>query len=181
MGSDLAPRHDNQLWRRFLWEFRRRHGEARALGGDGLLKGAVRDYDEAVLLGVIDAGVRDLIQAMNAAGMRTFASCEGHGWLRMNQPPYVCFTSGFRAAARLANALHRADSTGVPHFRGSWSIRLFGEAADHSQQQFMLIMSWTGRDCWPLIRPAVRDDLELLARLVCADTQPVPAEGGRAC
>jgi len=138
----------------------------------------VRDYKEAAHLGVIDAEVRRLVHAMNIAQMRTFASCEGHGWLRMNQPPYVCFVADFAVAARLANALHRADMTGLPVLQGAWSVRLFGESPDGHKQQFMLAMTWHGRDFWPAIRRVVRRDLELLAQLVCTDPGSAAPKAG---
>lgn len=76
----------------------------------GTEKDRVRGYDEALRLGVIDAPIRDLVEAMNVAGVvRTQASCAGHRWplLAALRAPFVMFRADSRYALKLAALIHQ--------------------------------------------------------------------------
>ncbi|TAM00369.1 MAG: hypothetical protein EPN70_22690 [Paraburkholderia sp.] len=86
--------------------------------GGGTVKGRVRPYDEAARLGVIDAPIRDLVDAMNVRGVvQTRSSCAGHCWplLGALHTPFVMFEADSRYARRLATVIHR-DWCALHHY-----------------------------------------------------------------
>lgn len=76
----------------------------------GTVRGRVRACDVAARLGVIDAPIRDLVDAMNVRGVvQTRSSCAGHRWplLAALHTLFVMFKADSRYARRLATAIHR--------------------------------------------------------------------------
>jgi len=92
---------------------------------DGTVNGRVRAYDEAARLGVIDAPIRDLVDAMNVRGVvQTRSSCAGH-WrplLGALQRPFVMFEADGRYARRLATVIHRDWCAGTHYLHYDWDV-----------------------------------------------------------
>lgn len=69
----------------------------------------------------IDAGIRPLVEAMNATGcMKTISSCEGHP--RKYYPPYVQFECSPAMAARLEERLRTYRHGNHPRLNADWTV-----------------------------------------------------------
>lgn len=56
----------------------------------------------------VEPGILCLVEALNRAGFRTRASCQGHWhWLFGSSDPYVAFTGDAEQASRLSQWLYR--------------------------------------------------------------------------
>lgn len=88
-------------------------------------KGAIRPYAEAKELGVIDARIAPLVEAMNQIPIiQTIASCEGHrDWFFLYLPPYVFFNTTVAMAGAIEKALRSCDEerSGV-HLNYYWEV-----------------------------------------------------------
>ena len=96
--------------------------------------GRVRVYCEAARLGVIDAPIRDLVDAMNVPGVvETRASCAGHRWpfVAAVHTPFVMFTSDSRYALKLAILMHQDWCASHRYLHYHWDITAqFDDAGD---------------------------------------------------
>lgn len=74
-------------------------------------KGIPRPYAEAKALGVIDARIAPLVDAMNQIPLiHTVASCEGHrDWFFLYLPPYVLFRTTLEMAGSIERTLRSCD------------------------------------------------------------------------
>ncbi|MEB2558791.1 hypothetical protein [Burkholderia cenocepacia] len=91
----------------------------------GTAKGRVRTYAEAVRLGVIDAPIRDLVDALNVSGVvATQSSCAGHRWplLAARHTPFVMFRTDARYASALAAVIHEDWRVSDRVLRHYWDV-----------------------------------------------------------
>lgn len=88
------------------------------------LKGMPRPYAEAKALGVIEARIAPLVEAMNQIPIiQTIASCEGHrDWFFLYLPPYVAFNTTVVMAGAIEKALRSCDDE-----RNSLSLNYYWE------------------------------------------------------
>lgn len=76
-------------------------------------------YDEAVVAGAIELGIKPVVDALNTAGLITIASCEGHA---PHIPPFVMFHASVDAARCLAKHLaHGHGKDCLLHY--CWELR----------------------------------------------------------
>ena len=91
----------------------------------GSVEGRVRTYGKAARLGVIDAQIRDLVDAMNVPGVvQTHSSCAGHRWplLSASQAPFVMFKADNCYALKLAALIHKDWSARNRYLHYYWDV-----------------------------------------------------------
>lgn len=91
----------------------------------GTAKGRVREYREAARLGVIDAPIRDLVQAMNVPSVvETRASCAGHRWpfVAAVHTPFVMFKADSCYALKLAVLIHQDWCASNRYLHYYWDV-----------------------------------------------------------
>jgi hypothetical protein len=130
---------------------------------EGLHVGAPRSYLDARRLGLIDAHIRALVQAMNVRGIAsTEGSCEGHrhgfGWSQ----PYVSFTAETSAVGRLSSLLERDLLAPESRLRFYWSVTGHFRKG---QLVYRLATSNLGRHLW-VTRRELDEDFVTLQTMV---------------
>ncbi|WP_071818810.1 hypothetical protein [Enterobacter sp. 638] len=70
----------------------------------------------------IDPGIRTLVATLNAYGLRTYASCQGHGFPVDRIKPYIAFTSTPSEAASFARSLRHDAESVRPTLNWGWEI-----------------------------------------------------------
>ena len=102
-------------------------------------KGMPRPYAEAKALGVIDARIAPLVEAMNQIPIiQTIASCEGHrDWFFLYLPPYVSFSTTVAMAGSIEKALRSCDDElNTSHLNYYWDVA--GTFNEHGELRFVL-------------------------------------------
>lgn len=92
---------------------------------EGTAKGRVRAYGEAARLGVIDAPIRDLVDAMNVPGVvETRASCAGHRrpFVAAVRTPFVMFRADGCYALKLAVLIHQDWCASNRYLHHDWDV-----------------------------------------------------------
>lgn len=84
----------------------------------------------------IDPKIRRLVTCMNTCGMKTFASCQGHGFPVRRLLPYVAFMASVHQAQHLARLVREDAESPFPNLYWGW------EVTARFNNQFML--------CWCL-------------------------------
>lgn len=84
----------------------------------------------------IDPKIQRLVTCMNTCGMKTFASCQGHGFPVRRLLPYVAFTASLHQAQQLARRVREDAESPFPDLYWGW------EVTARFNNQFML--------CWRL-------------------------------
>lgn len=92
----------------------------------------------------MDKKIVSLVARMNAIGLATRASCQGHGW-PLALPPFVAFRCDEKRAACLSRAL-RADAESVePRLHWEWRI---DAGFDHEHRLFYRLTVSNPRKRW---------------------------------
>ncbi|MCL1962071.1 MAG: hypothetical protein FWG56_09940 [Desulfovibrionaceae bacterium] len=130
-----------------------------------MISGCPRPYHEAVAQDVIDRKVRSLVASLNVEGVcSTFASCEGHGFIRFDRLPYVAFWSDVEFAGALSANLHQESLLEHPSLNYLWSVSGFFD--ENGKLQFSLEVSQYLGGWWPSIRRKLDADFVTLMRLI---------------
>ncbi len=69
----------------------------------------------------LDQHVAPLVEALNAVGLRTTASCHGHG-VPIRLPPFVAFAASEADASRLSRAVRDDAVSDRPTLRRGWRV-----------------------------------------------------------
>ncbi len=103
------------------------------------LKGMPRPYAVAKALGVIEARIAPLVEAMNQIPLiQTIASCEGHrGWFFLYLPPYVAFNSTVDMAGAIEKALRSCDDP-ISSLSLNYYWHVTGSFNEHGELRFVL-------------------------------------------
>ena len=102
----------------------------------------------------IDGDIRRLVDTMNSQGLRTYASCQGHGYPVDRRLPYVAFTGAQQDAANLARYLREDAESVSPELRWGWDVT----ASFNSHYDLCFRLSptvphhWWGRYCRRYLR-----------------------------
>lgn len=145
--------------------------------------GVPRPYAQALADNVIDPRIRELVGALNVEGVcSTFASCEGHGFIRCLKQPYVALTSSTPFAGALSMALEQDAARDEPHLHYYWTVS--GIFDLEGQLRFCLAPGQYVRGWWATERQRIDEDFTTLSRLakVLAErwkTDPPKMDGQR--
>lgn len=82
---------------------------------------------EAVRVGAIEDGVRPLVEALNACGMTTIASCAGHAaripWFDDERHPFVMFRAPVEFARAIAQRLQHGSGRDESELHYYWIVQ----------------------------------------------------------
>lgn len=70
----------------------------------------------------IDPKIQRLVVCMNTSGMKTYASCQGHGFPVRKRLPYVAFMAPLPLAQRLARLVREDAESLSPQLYWSWEV-----------------------------------------------------------
>nr|WP_243756572.1 hypothetical protein [Serratia ureilytica] len=70
----------------------------------------------------IDKKIRALVARMNACGLKTYASCQGHGFPVDRLKPYVAFRAPVTLASALARRVREDAESASPRLRWGWEV-----------------------------------------------------------
>lgn len=126
--------------------------------------GVPRPYAQALADNVIDPRIRELVGALNVEGVcSTFASCEGHGFLRCQKQPYVVLMSCTSFAGALSMMLEQDAARDEPHLHYYWTVS--GIFDLEGQMRFCLAPGQYVRGWWATERRRIDQDFATLSRL----------------
>ncbi|EDQ2393838.1 TPA: hypothetical protein N2G38_005410 [Salmonella enterica] len=70
----------------------------------------------------IDPKIQRLVTCMNTCGMKTYASCQGHGFPIRKRLPYVAFTAPLPLAQCLAKRVREDAESLSPRLYWGWEV-----------------------------------------------------------
>lgn len=70
----------------------------------------------------IDPKIRHLVACMNTFGLKTYASCQGHGFPLRRQLPYVAFKGPFLLVKYLAKQVREDAESPQPRMYWGWEV-----------------------------------------------------------
>ncbi|EDW4374599.1 hypothetical protein AAA67_005598, partial [Salmonella enterica subsp. diarizonae] len=70
----------------------------------------------------IDPKIQRLVTCMNTCSMKTFASCQGHGFPVRRLLPYVAFTASLHQAQQLARRVREDAESPFPDLHWGWEV-----------------------------------------------------------
>lgn len=70
----------------------------------------------------IDRRIIPLVTCLNQKGMKTYASCQGHGFPIDKLKPYVAFRADINLAKKLARLVREDAESTPPHLNWGWEV-----------------------------------------------------------
>lgn len=114
---------------------------------ESIPRGLGRNYADAQRLGLIDARIADLVDAMNVPSlMHTVACCEGHGGWGSFSSPYVAFEAPAELAAMFNERLQADALEARSSLNFYWNVE--GGFGIHRQIVFRLAIPGINRYRW---------------------------------